>query len=59
MKLISFLTWSANCVIVFTDVTNQGTTFSITETKLSVSVMTLSTEDNAKLLQQKIQVLKE
>ena len=26
------LTWSANCVIVSTDVANQGATFTITET---------------------------
>ena len=28
------LTWSANCVIVFTNVTNQNATFAITDTKL-------------------------
>ena len=37
------LTWSANCVIVYTDVANQGATFTITETKLFVPVVTLST----------------
>ena len=46
------LNWSANCVIVYTDVTNQGVTFSITETKLYVPVVTLSTQGNAKLLTQ-------
>ena len=46
------LTWSANCVIVSTNVANQGATFTITETKLYVSVVTLSTQDNAKLLTQ-------
>ena len=46
------LTWSANCVIVYTDVANQGATFTITETKLYVPVVTLSTQDNAKLLTQ-------
>ena len=35
------LTWSANCVIVFTDVANQGATFSMTLTKLYVSLLTL------------------
>ena len=45
-------TWSANCVMVYTNVANQGATFSITETKLYVTVVTLSTQDNAKLLQQ-------
>ena len=46
------LTWSANCVIVYTDIANQGAIFAITETKLYVPVVTLSTQDNAKLLQQ-------
>ena len=35
-----------------TDIANQGTTFSITDTKLYVPVVTLSTQDNAKLLEQ-------
>ena len=46
------LTWSSNCVIAYTNVANQGTTFAITETKFYVPVVTLSTQDNAKLLQQ-------
>ena len=46
------LTWSANCVIVFTNVANQVATFTITEAKLYVPVVTLSTQDNAKLLTQ-------
>ena len=46
------LTWSAVCVIVYTDVANQGATFAITETKLYVPVVNLSTQDNAKLLTQ-------
>ena len=46
------LTWSANCVIVYTDVVNQGATFTITETKRYVPVVTLSTQDNAKSLTQ-------
>ena len=50
--------WSANCVIVYTDVTNQGATFAITETKLCVPVVALSTQDNAKLLQQLKSVFK-
>ena len=44
------LDWSANCVIVYTNETNQGITFSITDTKLYVSVVTLSNQDNAKSL---------
>ena len=43
------LTWSKNCVI--SSATGE-TKFAITETKLYVPVATLSTEDNAKLLQQ-------
>ena len=46
------LTWSAGCVIIYTDVANQNPTFTITETNLYVSVVTLSTQDNAKLLPQ-------
>ena len=46
------LTWSANCVIVSTNVANQNATFAITDTKLYVPVVTLSTQDYAKLLQQ-------
>ena len=43
------LTWSTNCVIVYTDVANQGATFTITETSLYVPVVTLSSQNNAKL----------
>ena len=46
------MTWSANCVIVSTNVANQNATFAITDTKLYDPVVTLSTKDNAKLLQQ-------
>ena len=46
------LTWSTNCVIFSFNVTNQNVTFEITDTKLSVPVVTLSTQDNSKLLQQ-------
>ena len=46
------LTWSTNCVIVSTNVANQNATFEITETKLYVPVVTLSTQDNSELLQQ-------
>ena len=46
------LVWSTNYVIVSTDVSNQGATFAVTETKLYVTVVTLSTQNNAKLLQQ-------
>ena len=43
------LTWSSTCVI--TNSTNARR-FSITDTKLYVPVITLSTQDNSKLLQQ-------
>ena len=43
------LTWSKDCVI--TNSTGAGK-FAITDTKLYVPVVTLSTQDNAKLLQQ-------
>ena len=43
------LTWSANSI--FTDSTGAGT-FAITDTKLYVEVVTLSTQDNVNLLQQ-------
>ena len=46
------LDWSEKCVIAATDVANQGATFLITDTKLYVPVVTLSTQDNAKLLEQ-------
>ena len=45
-------TWSVNYVIIYTNVANQNPTFEITETKLYVPVVTLSTQDNAKLLPQ-------
>ena len=43
------LTWSKDCVI--TNSTGEGK-FTITETRLYVPVVTLSTKDNEKLLQQ-------
>ena len=43
------LTWSKDCV--FTNSTGEGK-FKITETKFYIPVVTLSTQDNAKLLQQ-------
>ena len=46
------LNWSANWVIIYIDVANQVPTFTITETNLYVPVVTLSTQDNAKLLPQ-------
>ena len=49
------LTWSKDCVI--TNSTGEGK-FKITDAKLYVPVITLSTQDNAKLLQQLESVFK-
>ena len=51
-KIEIILDWSGNCVIIYTNVANQVSTFTITETSLYVSVVTLSTEDSSKLLLQ-------
>ena len=56
MLLINFeinliLTWFANCVIS-NAAANQSIAFAITDTKLYAPVVTLSAQDNAKLLQQ-------
>ena len=50
VKLI--LNCSSNCAIVYTDVHNQVPTFTVTETNLYVPIVTLSTQDNEKLLPQ-------
>ena len=46
------MTWSSTCVIVSTNNANKGATFKITNTRLYVSAVTLSIQENAKLLQQ-------
>ena len=46
------LTWSRACAIIYTDVDDQNPTFTITETNLYVPIVTLSTQDNSKLLPQ-------
>ena len=46
------LSWSSSCVIVSTNLDNQRAIFEITDTKFYVLVVTLSTQDNARLLQQ-------
>ena len=46
------LTWSANCVMIRTNVASQSATFAITEVTLYVPVVTLPTQDNANLLLQ-------
>ena len=44
--------WSANCIIIYADIANQVPTFKIIETNLHGPVVTLSTQNNAKLLSQ-------
>ena len=46
------LTWSSSCVLVATNIASQNATFAITDTKLYVPVVTLSTQENTKFLQQ-------
>ena len=46
------LTWSSSCVLISTAIQNQNATFAITDTKLYVPVVTLSTQENTKFLQQ-------
>ena len=53
------LNWFENCAIVATIETAQVTTYCITDTKLYVLAMMLSTQDNAKLLEQLKSDLKE
>ena len=57
MPLINFeieliLDWSANCVIISTNNANQVATITITDTNIYDPVVTLSTQDNSKLLPQ-------
>ena len=46
------LDWSADCVIIYSNVNNQVPTFTITETNIQVPVVTLSTQGNVKSLLQ-------
>ena len=46
------LTWSSTCVLISANVKNQNATFAITDTKLYVPVVTLSTQENTKFFQQ-------
>ena len=46
------LTWSENFVIIYTDIANKNPTLLIDKTTHYVHVITLSTQDNAKLFQQ-------
>ena len=46
------LTWSSTCVLVASNIEAHNPTFAITDTKLYVPVVTLSTQENTKFLQQ-------
>ena len=46
------LTWSSTCVLISTNAQNQNATFAITDTKLYVPVVTLSTQETTKFLEQ-------
>ena len=46
------LTWSSTCVLISANIDCQNATFAITDTKLYVPVVTLSTQENAKFFQQ-------
>ena len=48
----TYFDMSADWVIIYTDVNNQVPTFTITETNLYIPIVTLSTQDNSKLLPQ-------
>ena len=51
-ELNLILTWSSTCVLISTNIQNQNATFAVTDTKLYVPVVTLSTQENTKFLQQ-------
>ena len=51
-EINSILIWSADCIIIDAPANNEVPTFALTDTKLYVLVVTLSTQKNAKLLQQ-------
>ena len=53
-KINLILTWSANSTIVSSTDENQRTIFEVTDTKTYVLFVSLSTQYNAKLLQQTI-----
>ena len=46
-KVELILTWSEDCVIIYTDIANQVPTFTITETILYALVVAISTQDDA------------
>ena len=52
MKINLILTWSITCFIIDNSIAGQERIFTITDTNLYVPIITLSIQDNAKLLQQ-------
>ena len=46
------LAWSNRCFIIDYLIDSQETTFTIADTRLNVPVVTFSTQDNAKLIEQ-------
>ena len=58
-EINNFLNWSEKCIIETRIYGNQEPKFAITDTKLYVPVVTLSAQDNEKLLPQLKQVWKE
>ena len=46
------LQWSEKCILVTVTAANQVPVFEITDTKLYLPIVTLSTQDNVKLLRQ-------
>ena len=51
-ELNLILAWSSTCVLIASNILNQNATFAITDTKLYVPAVTLSTQENTKFLQQ-------
>ena len=52
IKINLILTWSITCFIIDNPIAGQERIFTITDTNLYVPIITLSIQDNAKLLQQ-------
>ena len=46
------LIWSEDCILISGNIDDQVPKFAITDTKLNVPVVTLSTQENVKLLDQ-------
>ena len=57
-EITPYLTYSTTCVVFSNALAAQVTIFAVTNTKLDVPFATLSTQDNAKLLQQLKSVVK-